>query len=147
MRTIFSCCRCGLRLSASLSTTSAARPKSSERFVIDYLRGKTEKLREILPAQLAVNLHSKLDSELEYWRGGDILDLLKGLVDTSLIDRAKQVKRYRDWVAHRNDRKPSPAKVTPPVAYQVLSEIIRQIGVADPGCQETGAQDSVGECA
>ncbi len=102
-----------------------------ERYIVNYIRGKSEKIKEISPQKLAANFHDKLDKEIEYWRIDEMLDLLKGPLDSALIGSAKQIKSYRDWVAHRNERKPSPAKITPSTAYQVLSEIIRQLAVAD----------------
>lgn len=98
-----------------------------ERYIINYLRAKSEKIKEIEPQSLAANLYEKLDSEIEYWRIDEMLDLLKGPIDASLIGNAKQIKAYRDWIAHRNERKPSPGQVTPRSAYFVLSAVIENI--------------------
>ncbi len=104
-----------------------------ERYIVNYIRGKSGKIKDISPQNLAANFHEKLDREIEYWRIDEMLDLLKGSLDSALIGSAKQIKSYRDWIAHRNERKPSPAKITPSTAYRVLSEIIRQVAVADAG--------------
>jgi hypothetical protein len=53
----------------------------------------------------------------------DSLDILKGIVDPARIGQAKQVKQFRDWVAHKNPRNIPPA-VDPATAYQLLSELI-----------------------
>jgi len=106
-----------------------------ERFIINYLRSKSEKLKEVVPQELASNLHNKLDKELEYWRIDEILELLKGPLDGTLIGSAKQIKEYRDWIAHRNERKPSPSKVTPRAAYEILSLIIQQLAIVDASVQ------------
>ncbi len=102
-----------------------------ERFLINYIRGKAEKLKDIVPQDIGVKLHKKLDRELEYWRIDEVLDLLKGPLDGTLVGQAKQIKEYRDWIAHKNDRKPSPSKVNPKGAYDVLSMIVRQIETID----------------
>ncbi len=41
-----------------------------------------------------------------------------------LLGQAKQIKQYRDWVAHRNVSKAVPANVPPKKAYEILSEIL-----------------------
>lgn len=98
-----------------------------ERFIIDYVRNKCEKLKDIAPQEIGANLHSKLEREIEFWRIDDILDLLKGPLNGMLIGNAKQIKDYRDWIAHRNERRPTPVKVTPKSAYDILSSIVQQI--------------------
>ena len=50
--------------------------------------------------------------------------MFKEITDPNLIGNAKQVKQYRDWVAHRNIDKGSPPKVAPQSAYQILSKIL-----------------------
>jgi hypothetical protein len=64
---------------------------------------------------------------MEYWKTGDVLDIFKGIVDPNLIGNAKQIKDYRDWVAHRNPRRPSPTKTDPASAYTVLQQILQRV--------------------
>jgi hypothetical protein len=40
---------------------------------------------------------------------------------------AKNVKRYRDWVAHRNERRGHNGKTDPKFAYNTLSQIVDAI--------------------
>jgi len=98
-----------------------------ERTLVSLLQDKGRKLLEVYPASLADKLYNKYEIDVEYWRIEDSLNLLKGEVDASLIGHAKQIKEYRDWVAHRNPRKPSPPNVDPKTVYGILSEILMYI--------------------
>lgn len=60
------------------------------------------------------------------------MNLIKVLVGDDLAGKAKHIKRHRDWLAHRNLKKPSPANVQPVFVYQVLSEIMRQVSLHCP---------------
>jgi hypothetical protein len=64
---------------------------------------------------------------VEYWRAEHILDIFKKNIDGALIGDAKKIKKYRDWVAHRNPRKPPPEDVTPEFACRILSEILMRV--------------------
>ncbi len=57
----------------------------------------------------------------------DVLDLFKPLVDPDQIGIAKQIKDYRDWIAHRNPNQPPPAQTEPRTANSVLAAIIEAI--------------------
>ncbi|MCF6285390.1 MAG: hypothetical protein L3K26_09400 [Candidatus Hydrogenedentes bacterium] len=72
-------------------------------------------------------LADKIRQEMEYWRNDDVLDLFKAISDPALIGQAKQIKQYRDWVAHKNPKHAPPANVTPQKAYDVLAEIIESL--------------------
>ena len=62
------------------------------------------------------------------WKIEDVLDLFKRDIDAQLIGDAKNIKKHRDWIAHRNPRRPSPGAVTPAFAYKILSEALAHIG-------------------
>ena len=79
-------------------------------------------------ADVATNVCSKVEPEIERWRTTDLLDLLKGTADADLIGRAKQVKEYRDWVAHRNPARPPSARVDPETAFTVLASLSTALG-------------------
>jgi hypothetical protein len=98
-----------------------------ERFIIDYLRDKGRHLMEIEPKGLSEPFYSQLEASVEYWRIEDILDILKGVVDSRLIGDAKNIKKYRDWVAHKNPRRSHEGKTDPKLAYSILSQIIESI--------------------
>jgi len=101
-----------------------------ERFVVDYLREKGRCLMAVEPTGLSEPFYSQLELTVEYWRIEDILDILKGIVDARLIGAAKNIKKYRDWVAHRNPRRSHEGKIDPKLAYNILSQIITTIMAA-----------------
>lgn len=69
---------------------------------------------------------AKVSADVEYWKIEQALDLIKSLVaDVNLIGQAKQIKQYRDWVAHRNPRKPTPPQTDPTTAHALLHQLAR----------------------
>ena len=100
---------------------------SFERNLLDFLKIECRKIMGTQPSAFNQKLHRKIEDQLEYWRSDEILDIFKMLVDSNLIGQAKKIKRYRDWVAHKNPNKPSPDNVTPQIAYDVLSNITKQL--------------------
>ncbi len=79
------------------------------------------------PASLAGELYGKFENDVEYWKSDDVLDLFSKDIDAQLIGDAKNIKKHRDWIAHRNPRRPSPGAVTPAFAYKILSEVLERI--------------------
>ena len=62
---------------------------------------------------------------LEYMRIDDILDSLKGVIDSKTVGFIKQIKSYRDWVAHgRNPEKPPSVRK---IDFEKSFEVIRSI--------------------
>lgn len=55
-----------------------------------------------------------------------VLSLLKGPVDSNLIEGVNQVRRYRNWVAHGR-RTAQPDSVTPELAYQRLADFLAAV--------------------
>lgn len=71
------------------------------------------------------SLAIQVKREIEFWRNDDVLDVINAQVnDVNLIGVAKQIRQYRDWVAHRNPRRGKPLNVTPRIAYETLSTIL-----------------------
>jgi hypothetical protein len=101
-----------------------------ERYVIEYLQTANRLLAAGHPEQYSTRLAKKFADEVEYWRFGDILDLFKGEIESGLIGEVKQVKQYRDWIAHRNPRNRLSVKFAPQHAFDILTEMIEQIGFA-----------------
>jgi len=54
-----------------------------------------------------------------------LLDVYKTIMPAKTVDQVKEIKRYRDWVAH-GKRKPRPLAITPKEAYERLNEFITQ---------------------
>lgn len=99
-----------------------------ERQIIAKIAAESRKILDNPPSPFNCALFQKVEDAIEYWRTEEVLDLIKPLVGGDLVGDAKQIKKYRDWMAHKNPKKPSPANVTPEFAYRVLSELSRQLG-------------------
>ncbi|MBF0234567.1 MAG: hypothetical protein HQK65_16220 [Desulfamplus sp.] len=95
-----------------------------ERKLLEYLQVEGRKLLQKATTSFNTQVHQKIENEMEYWKSDDILDLFKSVVNSDLIGNAKQVKKYRDWIAHKNPKKGPPANVPPQTAYRILSDII-----------------------
>jgi len=99
-----------------------------ERKLIEYLHKETdEKLLQENPSEFSKQVIKKLEDKVEYWRVDEILDLFKTMIDSDLIGNAKQIKKYRDWIAHKNPKKAQPTNVSPQDAYNILSKIISKL--------------------
>ncbi len=98
-----------------------------ERYLIAYLQDKGSVVSDQNPRALSAVFHEHLDEQIERWHIDSVLDLFKSVIDSDRIGQAKQVKRFRDWVAHKNPRKGTPAKADPQTTYVLLSEIIDDI--------------------
>lgn len=86
------------------------------------------------PAQgLRYQIHQHLVMTSERWQNQEILDLFKAAgVSAELIGQAKNIKRFRDWVAHKNPKKPPVSQTTPETTYQVLSALLQEIQQLTP---------------
>lgn len=103
-----------------------------ERAIIEYLQKKSTHLGDHDPKDLCLTLSQSVSSDLERWRIDDVLDIFKSVLDSNLIGKIKQIKRYRDWVAHRNPRKAQPAKTTPEEAFRYLNAFLKELEQVDP---------------
>jgi hypothetical protein len=101
-----------------------------ERFLITYLQERSRAIANRRPKALSSALQRLLEDEIEGWRLDDILDVFKVIVGGQRMGDAKNVKKFRDWVAHKNPKKPPPAKIDPQTAYTLLSGIIADIRMA-----------------
>jgi hypothetical protein len=98
-----------------------------ERTLLGAVQAESQRMLAGTPGDLAIAVHGKMAHEIEYWRIDDVLNLFKVIIDPHLIGQTKQVKQYRDWVAHRNLKKGSPQMVLPQTAYRILAEMLRQL--------------------
>ncbi|MCP3020392.1 hypothetical protein [Cupriavidus basilensis] len=98
-----------------------------ERYVIEHLQTANERLAAGHPTEYSRKLAEKFKAEVEYWRFEEILDLFKPELDADQVGQVKQIKKYRDWIAHRNTNKPVPTQATPETAFDVLSKLTDQI--------------------
>ncbi|GAB7526653.1 hypothetical protein [Paraburkholderia sp. 2C] len=98
-----------------------------ERFVIEHLQTANQLLATGYPYRYSARLAQKFRSEVEYWKFDEVLNLFKGEVDADLIGQVKQIKQYRDWIAHQNPNKATPGRFTPERAFDVLRMTVEQI--------------------
>ena len=98
-----------------------------EQEMIAILEIEAHKMLGIAPSAFNQALLNKIEAGIERWRSDEMIDLFKPLFPVELIAYTKQIKRYRDWVAHRNIKKPSPKKVTPEFAYDILAVALKQM--------------------
>lgn len=97
-----------------------------ERKLLEYVQEEGRRLLQTEPTNFNKQVYEKIDNEMEYWKTDDILDLFKAIVSADLIGKAKQVKNYRNWIAHKNPKK-TPANVPPATAYRDLSAIVQAV--------------------
>lgn len=98
-----------------------------ERNLLEYCLIENEKSLNNNLNPLSKKISEKISNDIEYWRIDDVLDIFKSLVDPNLIGQAKQIKKYRDWIAHKNLKKPRPQSITPEMAHSVLLKITQII--------------------
>jgi len=72
-------------------------------------------------------IEEKTAEKLERWPLDEILDLYKTIIDSNTVGMIKQIKRYRDWLVHKNPKKGTPGKITHKDAYIYLSNFLRFI--------------------
>lgn len=111
---------------------------SFERTLLSYVQSESNRILTEPTTNFTYSVHQKIDNEIEYWRVDDILNIFKTIISPDLIGQAKQVKKYRDWIAHRNIKKGSPQNVPPQTAYIILSEILMQL--TNHECFQTSIQ-------
>lgn len=101
-----------------------------EREMVTVLEFEARKILGVSPSAFNKAVSNKIEAGIEYWRIEDKIDLFKPVMPIELIGYTKQINRYRDWVAHRNPKKPTPAKMTPQFAYEVLAEVLKQMNLS-----------------
>ncbi len=98
-----------------------------ERTIMEYLQIQGRRIINNPPSTFNHKIHEKVEQEIEYWKINDILDMFKVVIDPDIIGQAKQIKQYRDWVAHRNISKGTPPNITPQKAYEIISKILKEL--------------------
>jgi hypothetical protein len=120
---------------AAESALSAARERADEfvilamwaefeRSLIEFLEARTQSVQSISPRRLWRRLADHVTQGVERWKGDERLELLKGFVDPVQVGQAKEVGKFRDWIAHKNPRRRPSRKVEPEDTYQLLSAIL-----------------------
>ncbi|NDU91665.1 MAG: hypothetical protein G3I10_03515 [Ferrovum sp.] len=98
-----------------------------ERFLIEFISSKTDCIKTGTPTGLTADIRDHVYVSIEYSRIDELLDILKTLIDPDVVGQLKQIKQYRDWLAHKNPSKGTPSKTDPKTAYALLSATIEQI--------------------
>jgi len=98
-----------------------------ERTIMEYLQIQGRRILISPRSEFNQKFHKKVEHEIEYWKIDDILNIFKVVIDPDIIGQAKQIKQYRDWVAHRNISKGKPPAITPQKAYEIISKILKKL--------------------
>ena len=96
-----------------------------ERMLFNYLKDHVDEVFSHDNSKFSSKFRDRIGKEIEYWKPDDVLDVFKSIVKSDLIGQAKQVKKYRDWVAHKNPNKPPPTNVLPLSAYNILFNVLK----------------------
>lgn len=118
-----------------------------ERQIIERLQTRGAELSTGHPPGYSERLATRFRNEVERWPLHHILELFQDEIDKELIDRVVQIKRYRDWLAHRNPSK-RPRVVDPTTSFNLLSTLLQHLydvhgDSRDEGGDETPARDPV----
>lgn len=94
-----------------------------ERQLIGCLEDECKKMQGNQPSDFNQLVFKQLAISIERWQIDKALDLIKPIVGRDLAGQAKNIKKYRDWIAHRNPRKATPARIDPNTARELLKLI------------------------
>lgn len=84
-----------------------------ERSVLDYLCSVAVKAEQDVPTPLEAALVAEGLKDVDRWYLGDVLDTYKVVVASDTVGDVKQVKEYRDWVAHGKRESPASGREKP----------------------------------
>lgn len=101
-----------------------------ERFVIEYIQDKGAKIREQRPSWFCEGLYEEFEKKSQWWTD-EVLRIFEKRIRKDLIHDARDIRRYRNWVAHKNPKKPAPS-VTPEFAYETLTKLVELIESLTP---------------
>lgn len=109
-----------------------------ERYIIEQIQNRQSRLATTHPPEFARSLAKKFAQSVERWPVGEILDLFKKEVGDDLLRSTQAIKKYRDWVAHRNPKKAPPPRTDPSHTFDVLSSVVAKIHEAHTVTQAWG---------
>lgn len=98
-----------------------------ERLIIERLENECKKMQLHPYEAFNEGVTRKVVNTVEYWKIDEMLDLLALIAGSRAIGQAKQIKRYRDWIAHQNPRKSSPGKIDPTTAKTILVHLAQML--------------------
>jgi len=97
-----------------------------ERFLIAHILLQVNVVKSAL-ASFDLKLSEHVERQIEFSRMDDLLDLYRGSIDSSDLGLLKQIKDYRDWISHRNPKRPTPASVDPVRARAILGDVMDRL--------------------
>ncbi len=99
-----------------------------ERDIVEYVQNAANTIGNVPPVSIAKPLSLRVAIEIERWRINDVLDLFKQIVDSKLLDQTRNIKGFRDWIAHKNPANKGHVHIVGPgYGYKVLSTVLEQI--------------------
>jgi hypothetical protein len=110
-----------------------------EQELLQHLLLTSEDVRSRVPARLQECLLTRAFRGIERWPLDEVLDVYKATIDQDLVGLVKQVKDYRDWVAH-GKKGPPDASIDPSNAYERLTRFLGGLTwVASDGSQSVSS--------
>ena len=100
-----------------------------EQHLMDRLVAECQKMQDSIASDFNNDVFKRVSTMVKYWRVDDALDLIKPLVGSDMVGQAKQIKRYRDWIAHRNPDKARPSKPDVDTVQLVLTQLISDLNI------------------
>lgn len=95
--------------------------RADEALVLDATAG---------PAELVDGLRRMISFSFERSPFNERIALFRWLLGDKLLGQVRQVKDYRDWLAHYNPGSKPAGRVAPEYAYPVLSAVLKSLHAA-----------------
>jgi hypothetical protein len=96
-----------------------------ERCLVEYLRQHIFISHFPMP-EVGNLLQQQIVDAVEWWKVDEKLEIIKPLLTAEIVGQLKQIKKYRDWVAHRNPSA-SPSNIDPETTYLLLRDAVQQL--------------------
>jgi competence protein ComGF len=132
--------QCGLKgstVSSAQLLTSKAEQHLADSTILSMWIIFERCLTEYLQKSVAINLlnpkavealSNKLEDIIERSREDDKIEIVSSILNSgsssALSGDLKNIKKYRDWIAHKNPKKPSPSSIKPDSAYTYFKKAI-----------------------
>jgi hypothetical protein len=92
-----------------------------ERFMVRHVMATITIAAFGAPTSFVPKLTERIERQVEFTRFDELLGLYKGWLNQNDLDHIKEIKRYRDWISHRNPKKKRPPSISPGPAKALLS--------------------------
>lgn len=98
-----------------------------ERYMTEYAQTRASEIASIAQPGFDQQLQGKMAENIESWRPDEVLDVFKSIIHADQIGHAKNIKKYRDYIAHRNPNRLPPAQAEPTTVYALFLAIINAV--------------------